>query len=187
MDIHLILKIVKLKCMGRWLTGSIGNIIFCWIMTAVSLVIIVQSVIELSQGAPKNAAGAALRTKPFTMVSAIVVAVAFSVKLMLFVYCFSLRNIYSQVRVLWEDHRNDLLINGIGLAFSVMGSFVRWWIDPMGAILLSITVIFLWQRTSFEEFKLLVGVTADTATLQLITYICKYLQILDTRPISMNL
>lgn len=153
-------------------------------MTAVSLVIIVQSVIELVEGAPKNAAGAALRTKPFTLVSAIVVAVAFTVKLMLFFYCFSLRNIYSQVRVLWEDHRNDLLINGIGLAFSLMGSFVRWWIDPMGAILLSITVIFLWQRTALEEFKLLVGVTADTTTLQLITYICKYLHVLNLRSVS---
>ncbi|TID17988.1 cation diffusion facilitator 1 [Venturia nashicola] len=156
---------------GKARVETVGNIIFCWIMTAVSLVIIVQSVIELAEGAPKNGAGATLRTKPFTLVSAIVVAVAFTVKLMLFFYCFSLRNIYSQVRVLWEDHRNDLLINGIGLGFSLLGSFVRWWIDPMGAIILSLTVIYLWQRTAFEEFKLLVGVTADTATLQLITYI----------------
>lgn len=143
-------------------------------MTAVSLVIIVQSVIELSEGAPKDATGKSLNTKPFTLVSAIVVAVAFCVKLALFFYCFAIRNIYSQVRVLWEDHRNDLLINGIGLGFSVMGSFVRWWIDPTGAILLSLTIIFLWQRTAFEEFKLLVGVTADTTTMQLITYICKF-------------
>ncbi|QDS77602.1 hypothetical protein FKW77_001962 [Venturia effusa] len=141
--------------------------------SAVSLIIIVQSIIELAEGAPKDDTGRALRTKPFTLVSVIVVAVAFFVKLALFFYCFSLRNVYSQVHVLWEDHRNDLLINGIGLGFSVMGSFVRWFIDPMGAILLSFTIIFLWQRTAIEEFKLLVGVTADTPTLQLITYICK--------------
>lgn len=36
------------------------------------------------------------------------------VKLLLFLYCFSLRKRSSQVQVLWEDHRNDLYINGFG-------------------------------------------------------------------------
>jgi hypothetical protein len=33
-------------------------------------------------------------------------------KFALFLYCFSIRSKNSQVRVLWEDHRNDLFING---------------------------------------------------------------------------
>ena len=33
---------------------------------------------------------------------------------MLFIYCFALRHKSSQVRILWEDHRNDLWINGFG-------------------------------------------------------------------------
>lgn len=36
------------------------------------------------------------------------------IKFLLFLYCYSLRNKSSQVRVLWEDHRNDLFINGFG-------------------------------------------------------------------------
>lgn len=36
------------------------------------------------------------------------------VKFLLFLYSYSLRNRSSQVRVLWEDHRNDLWINGFG-------------------------------------------------------------------------
>lgn len=36
------------------------------------------------------------------------------VKFVLFLYCLSLRNKSSQVRVLWEDHRNDLFINFFG-------------------------------------------------------------------------
>ena len=37
------------------------------------------------------------------------------VKLLLFLYCYSIRNKSSQVRVLWQDHRNDLWINGFGM------------------------------------------------------------------------
>ena len=36
------------------------------------------------------------------------------VKFLLFLYCFGYRNTSSQVRMLWEDHRNDLFINGFG-------------------------------------------------------------------------
>jgi len=149
---------------GKARLETAGNIFFCFLMTSVSLIIIVQSLIEL-------AAGSKTRVREFHLTSVIIVGIAFLTKLALFTYCWALRNMYSQVRILWEDHRNDLLINGIGLAFSVMGSFVRWWIDPAGAILLSCIIVFLWQRTSYSEFKLLVGVTADTPTLQLITYI----------------
>jgi divalent metal cation (Fe/Co/Zn/Cd) transporter len=73
---------------------------------------------------------------------------------------------------LWEDHRNDLLINGFGLLTSVLGSKIRWWIDPMGAIILSILVSGLWLHSAYGEFQLLVGVTADSKMQQLITYIC---------------
>lgn len=36
------------------------------------------------------------------------------VKFLLFLYCLPLRKQSSQVEVLWEDHRNDLFINGFG-------------------------------------------------------------------------
>ena len=36
------------------------------------------------------------------------------VKILLFLYCFGYRKASSQVRMLWEDHRNDLFINGFG-------------------------------------------------------------------------
>lgn len=37
-----------------------------------------------------------------------------AIKFLLFLYCYSLRTKSSQVLVLWEDHRNDLFINGFG-------------------------------------------------------------------------
>lgn len=152
---------------GKARIETAGNICFCFLMTAVSFIIIAFSIRELVAGSDTLLA-------PFHLPSIIAVAVAFVTKLCLFLYCFALRNQVSQIRILWEDHRNDLLINGFGLVTSVLGSKIRWWIDPMGAILLSILVSGLWLHSAYGEFQLLVGVTADNKMQQLITYICMF-------------
>ena len=151
---------------GKARIETAGNIFFCFLMCAVSVVIIVESIRELAEGSTEQ-------TKGFYLPSILAVCIAFFTKFSLFLYCWALRNKYSQVRILWEDHRNDLFINGFGVLTSVGGSKLIWWLDAMGAIILSTLIIFLWLRTSYSEFQLLIGVTADTNMLQLITYICK--------------
>lgn len=150
---------------GKARIETAGNIAFCFLMTAVSFILIVQSAVSLVEGNNGNPYG------NFHLPSVIVVAVAFCTKLGLFAYCWALRDKYSQIRILWEDHRNDLFINGFGLLTSIGGSKLRWWIDPLGAIVLSVLISFLWLRTAYSEFQLLIGVSADTAFLQHITYI----------------
>ena len=149
---------------GKARIETAGNIVFCFLMTAVSFILIAFSLRDLVGGRPSQ-------TNPFHLASVIAVSLAFVTKLALFLYCWALRNQYSQIRILWEDHRNDLLINGFGILTSVGGSKIRWWIDPMGAIILSFLIAVLWLRTAYNEFQLLIGVTADTETQQLITYI----------------
>ncbi|KAF2492304.1 hypothetical protein BU16DRAFT_467903 [Lophium mytilinum] len=150
---------------GKARIETAGNIFFCFLMCAVSAIIIVESIRELVTY------NSSQDTKNLHIPSIIAVAIAFCTKFCLFLYCWALRNKYSQIRILWEDHRNDLFINGFGILTSVGGAKLRWWIDPMGAILLSVLIIFLWLRTAYSEFQLLIGVTADTHMLQLITYI----------------
>jgi divalent metal cation (Fe/Co/Zn/Cd) transporter len=150
---------------GKARLETAGNICFCFLMTAVSFILIAFSVRELAVGSEEE-------TQSFHLPSVIAVAVAFATKLALFLYCWALRNQVSQIRILWEDHRNDLFINGFGILTSVGGSKLRWWIDPMGAIILSVLVSGLWLHSAYGEFQLLVGVTADTKMQQLITYIC---------------
>ena len=150
---------------GKARIETAGNIVFCFLMTAVSFILIVLSARELAEGSSSA-------TSKFHLPSVIAVAVAFCTKLSLFMYCWALRNVYSQIRILWEDHRNDLFINGFGILTSVGGSKLKWWIDPMGAIILSCLISTLWLRTAYSEFQLLIGVTADTQMQQWITYIC---------------
>ncbi|CAI4214098.1 unnamed protein product [Parascedosporium putredinis] len=149
---------------GRARISTAGNIVFSFIMFSVSLVLIVMSARDLASGSEDE-------TKTFNLPSVIAVAIAFGTKLFLFFLCWTVKDIYSQVDILWRDHRNDLSINGFGILTSVGGSKLRWWIDPMGAILLSVLIGGLWLHTAWEEFQLLIGVTADKETLQLITYI----------------
>ncbi|KAL4942341.1 hypothetical protein BDV06DRAFT_192402 [Aspergillus oleicola] len=149
---------------GKARIETAGNIGFCFLMTAVSFILIAFSIRDLVGGSDSE-------TAEFHLPSVIAVVVAFSTKFALFLYCFALRNQVSQIRILWEDHRNDLFINGFGILTSVGGSKLRWWIDPMGAIILSVLISCLWLHTAYHEFQLLIGVTADTKMQQLITYI----------------
>ncbi|KAK9482805.1 hypothetical protein V1527DRAFT_475264 [Lipomyces starkeyi] len=143
---------------------TVGNILFSFLMCSVSFILIVLSIRDLSDP-PKS------DTTKFHLPSVIAVCIAFVTKLCLFFYCWTIKHIYSQVEILWEDHRNDLFINGFGILTSVGGSKLAWWIDPMGAILLSCLIVFLWSRTAYAEFQLLIGVAADAQDQQLITYI----------------
>jgi len=76
----------------------------------------------------------------------------------------------SQVQVLWEDHRNDLLINGFGIFTNAAGAKIAWFIDPLGAIIISIVIISSWSWTAGKEFQTLAGRSADPDFLRLVVY-----------------
>ncbi|SCO81196.1 related to cation diffusion facilitator 10 [Fusarium oxysporum] len=148
---------------GKARLETVGNIVFCFLMIAVSLIIIAFACQELSRG---------VQEKEFKIAAVISVCCAFATKFVLFLYCWALKDKYSQINILWQDHRNDLFINGFGILTSCGGAKLKWWIDPMGAIILSVLISCIWLHTAFGEFLLIVGVTASVETQQLITYVC---------------
>lgn len=151
---------------GKARLETIGNIVFCFLMTAVSFILIAFSAQELVER--KGEGG----TNAFHVPSVVAVGIAFATKFVLFLYTWMLKDKYSQIFILWQDHRNDLLINGFGILTSVGGSRLIWWVDPAGAILISVITSCIWLQTAFSEFLLLVGVVASVETQQLITYVC---------------
>ncbi|CAK7566765.1 MAG: hypothetical protein SEPTF4163_004717 [Sporothrix epigloea] len=153
---------------GKARLETVGNIVFCFLMTSVSFILIAFSARDIAAGRSPSEA----ETNRFHLPSILAVSIAFATKFALFLYTWALKDRYSQVYILWQDHRNDLLINGFGLMTSVGGSKLIWWIDPAGAILLGVIVSTIWLRTAFTEFMLLVGVVASVETQQLITYVC---------------
>lgn len=57
------------------------------------------------------------------------------VKLVLVMYCQRFKN--EIVRAYGKDHFFDVITNSIGLATAVLAIKFYWWIDPIGAILVS--------------------------------------------------
>ncbi|KAF9257089.1 hypothetical protein L218DRAFT_975257 [Marasmius fiardii PR-910] len=159
---------------SKWPIGgsrleTIGNIVYddstylCR-MGSVSLVVVVEScrsIVSHQTDRPLNG---------FHLPSILSVAAALLVKLLLFLYCFSLRKSSSQVQVLWEDHRNDLWINTFGVLMSTGGSKLRWYLDPMGAIIIGLGIMVAWGRTIYCQFELLAGKSATHEMLQLLIY-----------------
>ncbi|KAI6112420.1 CDF manganese transporter [Pisolithus croceorrhizus] len=151
---------------NKWPVGgarleTIGNIIYGKAMTSVNLVVIVEAIQILMSQATDNS---------FHLASILAVSAALGAKFILFLYCFGLRSKSSQVQVLWEDHRNDLFINSFGILMSAGGSKWRWWLDPVGGLLIAAGVIVAWVHTMYEQFGLLAGKSAPHEFIQLVIY-----------------
>ncbi|SGY83497.1 BQ5605_C009g05640 [Microbotryum silenes-dioicae] len=140
---------------------TIGDITYSAVMGAVSVVLVAFSVQDLAKGESD---------KSIHVPAIIAVGIAFVTKLALFLYCYSLQSKNSQVRVLWEDHRNDLFINGFGLFTNAAGAKIAWWIDPSGALVISFMLILVWGRTIYKLFSYLAGVAAPIKFQQLVIY-----------------
>ncbi|KIY51231.1 hypothetical protein FISHEDRAFT_64270 [Fistulina hepatica ATCC 64428] len=158
-------KALKLDT-NKWPVGgdrleTVGNIVY-GDMASINLVIIVESVTAIINSDRK--------LKGFYVPAVVAVGVALGVKFLLFLYCFSIRKRSSQVQVLWEDHRNDLFINGFGLLMATGGSNWAWFLDPMGGFIIAVGVIVAWVTTVYKEFELLVGKSAPHEFIQLVIY-----------------
>ncbi|PAV22810.1 CDF-like metal transporter [Pyrrhoderma noxium] len=53
---------------------------------------------------------------------------------------------------------------------SAGGSKWKWWLDPIGAIIIALGVIISWGHTIYRQFELLAGKSAPYDFLKLITY-----------------
>lgn len=142
---------------------TIGNIVYGSIMGGVNVILVVESIQEFVTHTGND-------LNKFHLASIVSVAVAFGIKFCLFLYCLAIRKSSSQVQVLWEDHRNDLLTNGFSILTAAGGAKLRWWIDPMGATIIALIIITVWTRTVYEQFTFLAGITAPPDFINLVTY-----------------
>lgn len=61
------------------------------------------------------------------------------VKFMLMIYCRRFKN--EIVRAYAQDHLFDVITNTVGLASTILAVRYQWWIDPVGAIIVSIYIL----------------------------------------------
>ena len=68
------------------------------------------------------------------------------------------------LEALAQDHWNDALSNGVAAIALVLALYSAdlWWLDPVGAILISIYIIYSWYHTGKEQIEQLTGKSAPT-------------------------
>ncbi|KAK6201484.1 putative cation diffusion facilitator [Scheffersomyces amazonensis] len=78
----------------------------------------------------------------------------------------------SSVQALAQDAETDIVFNLVSLAMPTIGFYLNiWWLDPLGAVLLSIYIIFGWSKTAFEHINNLTGAAADPLDYKVILYL----------------
>ncbi|EJD37871.1 CDF manganese transporter [Auricularia subglabra TFB-10046 SS5] len=143
---------------------TIGNVLFGFLMTAVNLIVVVESTrVAITHDKESD-------VNDFHLEALVAVAAALGVKFLLFIVCHFFRKQSSQIEMLWEDHRNDLPMNTFGILMSAGGSKLRWWLDPLGAIIIATAIILSWTRTLYRQFGLLAGRSAPHDFIQLVIY-----------------
>ena len=73
----------------------------------------------------------------------------------------------------FADCKTDVYFNTLSLLFPFIGFKTKtWWLDPVGAGLLSLFIIYDWAGTCFENITRLSGQAADTELQKKVLYLC---------------
>ena len=78
----------------------------------------------------------------------------------------------TQVQALAQDCKTDVYFNTLSLLFPLIGHQAHvWWLDPLGAALLSLYIIYDWATTSFENIIRLCGSAVDDRLQKKLTFL----------------
>ncbi|KAF2744560.1 hypothetical protein M011DRAFT_429152 [Sporormia fimetaria CBS 119925] len=147
---------------GRTRIETIGIIMFCCLMTTVAIQLIIES--------GRALAGGETHSEDLHLIPIIFVSIAIFAKGSLCVFCFLYRR-YPSVHVFFIDHRNDIAVNAFGLMMAIIGSRVKWYADPIGAILIGLLILFSWAANAFDHVWLLVGKSAPKEFISKLIYL----------------
>lgn len=78
----------------------------------------------------------------------------------------------SSVQALAQDAETDIIFNSVSLIMPTIGHYFDiWWLDPAGALVLSLYVIISWSVTAFEHIDNLTGTSADPMDYKVVLYL----------------
>ncbi|CAO3596026.1 unnamed protein product [Absidia cylindrospora] len=92
------------------------------------------------------------------------------IKAALWLWCARVKG-SSSVQVLAQDHRNDVVFNSASAIFPIIAVWTKAsWVDPAGAIILSLYIIYEWSIPLLGNVQRLAGQVADTDDIKQLTY-----------------
>ncbi|CAO3616160.1 unnamed protein product [Mucor hiemalis] len=148
---------------GKSRMEPLGIIVFAVVITTSFSQVLITSVEKLLNGtAPEEI--------DLSFTAVMILAVNVVVKGILWAWCASIKG-SSSVEALAYDHENDVVFTIASTLFPLVGNWMGWnWLDPVGAILLSIYIIYEWMNVLLENIRRLTGQAASADDLKELTY-----------------
>ena len=144
---------------GRSRLEALSVLICAFIMIFASVEVIQFSIVDIMAGVGGN-----LPELDVGPVLYAILAVGIAFKFALYLYC---RYVNATANVdmlvaLAEDHFNDVISNSAAMVTAAVAYNVHavWWVDPAGAIFISVVIIVRWMAIVLEQVKKIVGHTA---------------------------
>ncbi|KAK5189473.1 hypothetical protein LTR92_010526 [Exophiala xenobiotica] len=138
---------------GRRRLEPIGILVFSIIMVISFLQILQESVQRLLPNGDHSIANL-----PALAIAAMAATVG--IKGLIGLGCIRIKT--TQVQALAQDCKTDVYFNTLSLLFPLIGKQAGvWWLDPLGAALLSVYIIYDWADTCIDNMSRLCGLTVD--------------------------
>jgi len=147
---------------GRKRLEPLGILVFSIIMVISFLQILQESVEKVM---PLKGTAEAL---PWVAIGALLATII--LKGIIWFGCIPIKT--TQVQALAQDCKTDVIFNTLSLLFPFIGYKADiWWLDPVGAGLLSLFIIYDWGSTCFENVTRLTGQAAPDALQSKLLYL----------------
>lgn len=147
---------------GKSRMQPLGIIVFSCIMGTFGFQILIEAVRQLLGPAHTH------HLEHLMLMIGIMIGV---IVLKFFLYLFCRTSKSPAVQAYAQDHRNDVLTNSIGLTAAILGDRLYYWVDPVGAMLLALYIMYNWGSTALENVKSMVGMSAPPEFLAQLTYL----------------
>lgn len=143
---------------GRRRLEPIAVIISATLMGMAAIEVIQQSVEALVKGFNGR-----LREIDISIFTLVVLLLAIIIKLFLWYICTKIASHSSSADALAQDHRNDVYSNFVAVAAAFVAHWHSnlWYLDSVGAIIISIYIAVSWLATGKEQVERLVGLQAE--------------------------
>ncbi|CEG63685.1 hypothetical protein RMATCC62417_00792 [Rhizopus microsporus] len=148
---------------GKSRMEPLGIVVFAVVITTSFSQVLITSIEKLTSGSASEEIDLSLN-------ALIVLGINVLVKAALWIWCVSIKG-SSSVEALAYDHENDVVFTIASTLFPLVGNWLGWnWLDPLGAILLSIYIIYEWMNVLLENVRRLTGQAASADDIKQLTY-----------------
>ncbi|ORY99560.1 cation efflux family-domain-containing protein [Absidia repens] len=149
---------------GKSRMEPLGIIVFAVIITTSFTQVLMNSIERLTEP------GKAGEELDLSMGALILLGANIAIKAVLWFWCAKIKG-SSSVDALAHDHENDVVFSIASTIFPIVGIWAKMpWLDPVGAIILSIYIIYEWMNILLENIRRLTGQAASSEDIKQLTY-----------------